>query len=155
MTALLIHAALGLSFLVLFFYCNAHLYRGGWAGARLSALEGLYYVIALASVAVGWYFNTQYVQNFGAQASWAHFTRLLFTNPAAASGAQDLITANVLLFPLWTIVDGRRLRMRQPWIYFVLSLLSFGFAMGLYLAVHERQLRWLHANAADRTAAPR
>jgi hypothetical protein len=46
--------------------------------------------------------------------------------------------------------------MRQPWIYFVLSLLtSFGFAMGLYLAVHERQLRWLDANAADRTAAPR
>ena len=119
-----------MSFLILFFYCNAHLYRGGWAGARLSALEGLYYVIALASVAVGWYFNTQYVQSFGAQASWAHFTRLLFTNPAAASGAQDLITANVLLFPLWTIVDGRRLRMRQPWIYFVLSLLtSFGFAM--------------------------
>jgi len=156
MTALLIHAALGLSFLILFFYCNAHLYRGGWAGARLSALEGLYYVIALASVAVGWYFNTQYVQSFGAQASWAHFTRLLFTNPAAASGAQDLITANVLLFPLWTIVDGRRLRMRQPWIYFVLSLLtSFGFAMGLYLAVHERQLRWLDANAADRTAATR
>jgi hypothetical protein len=38
----------------------------------------------------------------------------------------------------------------------VLSLLtSFGFAMGLYLAVHERQLRWLDANAADRTAAPR
>ena len=150
MTALYIHAALGLFFLALFLYFNAHLYRAGWRGSQVAALEGLYYVIALASVAVGWYFNTQYVQTFGAQASWVHFTRLLFTNPAAASGAQDLITANVLLFPLWTIVDGRRSGMRQPWIYFVLSLLtSFGFAMGLYLAVHERQLRWLRARAAN------
>jgi hypothetical protein len=150
MTALYVHAALGLFFLVLFLYFNAELYRAGWRGSQVSALEGLYYVIALASVAVGWYFNTQYVQTFGAQASWVHFTRLLFTNPAAASGAQDLITANVLLFPLWTIVDGRRSGMRQPWIYFVLSLLtSFGFAMGLYLAVHERQVRWLRARAAN------
>ena len=93
---------------------------------------------------VGWHFNVRYVQTFGAQAGWLHFTRLLFTNPAAASGAQDLITANVLLFPLWTIIDGRRAGMRQPWIYLVLSLLtSFGFAMGLYLAAHERQVRWL------------
>ena len=54
------------------------------------------------------------------------------------------MTTNVLLFPLWTIIDGRRLGLRQPWIYFVISLLtSFGFAMGLYLAAHERQLRWL------------
>jgi hypothetical protein len=32
---------------------------------------------------------------------------------------------------------------RRAWLYFVMSLFtSFGFAMGLYLAAQERQLRW-------------
>ncbi len=146
MNALVIHLTLALAFLALFFYWNAYLYRGGWSGAGTTGIEALYYLIALCSLAAGYYFNAQYVRMYPAEASWVHFTRLLFTNPAAASGAQDLVTTNVLLLPLWTIIDGRRLGLRQPWIYFILSLLtSFGFAMGLYLAAHERQLRWLKA----------
>jgi hypothetical protein len=57
------------------------------------------------------------------------------------------VCTNVILFPLWTIIDGRRLKMKAPWIYFVLSLLtSFGFGFALYLAAHERQIRWLRAH---------
>ena len=146
MTSLLIHAALGLFLLALFFYFNRYLYRPGWSGWRASPLEVIYYLIALASVYAGWYFNVQYVLSYPQQASWMHFTKMLFANPAAASGSQDLITANVLLFPLWTMVDGPRRGMKQSWIYFVLSLFtSFGFAMGLYLAAQERQLRWLRS----------
>ncbi|HTT42084.1 MAG TPA: DUF2834 domain-containing protein [Steroidobacteraceae bacterium] len=146
MNALVIHFALGLAIVALSFYWNAYLYRGTWSGAGMTSLEALYYLIAVCSFAAGYYFNVQYVQTYPHEASWVHFTRLLFTNPAASSGSQDLVTTNVLLFPLWTIVDGRRLGLRQPWIYFIISLLtSFGFAMGLYLAVHERQLRWLKA----------
>jgi hypothetical protein len=144
MTSLLIHAALGALCVVLFFFFNSHLYRSGWSGSRVSPLEALYYLIAIVSVCIGWYFDIQYVQTFPQQASWIHFTQLLFTNPAASSGAQDLIITNAVLFPLWTIIDGARRGMRQPWIYFVLSLFtSFGFAMGLYLAAQERQVRWL------------
>ena len=55
-----------------------------------------------------------------------------------------MLTTNVFLFPLWTIIDGPRRGMKQTWIYFVMSLFtSFGFAMGLYLAAQERQVRWL------------
>ena len=147
MTSLLIHASLGLLFVVLFFYFNAYLYRGGWSGARVSFLEGLYYLIAVTSVCIGWHFNIEYVQTYPQEASWVHFTKLLFTNPAAGSGSQDLITTNAVLFPLWTIIDGPRRGLRQCWIYFVLSLFtSFGFAMGLYLAAQERQLRWAKAH---------
>jgi hypothetical protein len=147
MTSLLIHAGLGLLFLILFFYFNAHLYRGGWNGARVSLLEGVYYLIALTSVCIGWHFNIEYVQAYPTEAGWVHFTKLLFTNPAAGSGSQDLITANVFLFPLWTIIDGPRRGLKQCWIYFVLSLFtSFGFAMGLYLAAQERQLRWVKSH---------
>ena len=38
---------------------------------------------------------------------------------------------------------------RDTWIYFVMSLFtSFGFAMGLYLAAQERQVRWLETSHA-------
>ena len=143
MTSLGIHALLGLLGVAFFFYANAHLYRRDWRGARVTGLEGLYYAIALVSVCLGWYFNQKYQFAYPAQAGWVHFTRQLFDTPAGGSIAQDLIIANAILFPLWTMIDGPRRGMRHAWIYFVMSLFaSFGFSMGLYLAAQERQLRW-------------
>jgi len=143
MTSLLIHAAFGVLSIAVFFYLNAYLYRGSWKGARVSPLEALYYLLAVGSVCTGWYFNVLYVRTYPAEASWIHFTKMLFTNPAAGSGAQDLLVTNALLFPLWTISDGPRRGLRGTWIYFLMSLVtSFGFAMGLYLAAQERQVRW-------------
>jgi uncharacterized protein DUF2834 len=147
MLSLMIHAALGLVTVVLFFRFNGYLYAGGWDGARVSPLEGLYYVLAVGSVCVGWYFDVTYVKTYPAQASWAHFTSMLFTNPAAGSIGQDVIVTNAILFPLWTMIDGPRRGLRGTWIYFTMSLFtSFGFAMGLYLAAQERQVRWLVAH---------
>ena len=148
MTSLLIHAALGALMIGVFFYVNAHLYRNDWAGARVTFLEGLYYVLAVGSVCVGWYFNVQYVLAYPTEQSWVHFTTMLFDNPASGSAGQDMIITNVILFPLWTIIDGRRRGLRGTWVYFTMSLFtSFGFAMGLYLAAQERQLRWLARTA--------
>jgi uncharacterized protein DUF2834 len=146
MTSLAIHATLGALTTVLSFRLNPHLYGRGRAGADVSWLEGLYYALAVGSVCTGWYFNVAYVRAYPAEASWTHFTKMLFTNPAAASGGQDLIVTNVVLFPLWTMTDGPRRGLRGTWIYFTMSLFtSFGFAMGLYLAAQERQARRLAA----------
>lgn len=148
MTSLLVHAALGVVFVGLFFHANAHLYRRDWPGARVSLAEGACYAIALVSVCVGWYFNQKYQFAYPEQAGWIHFTRQLFDTPAGGSIAQDVIAANVLLFPLWTMIDGPRRGMRWTWLYFAMSLFtSFGFAMAMYLAAQERQVRW-NAGAA-------
>lgn len=148
MTSLLIHAGLGVVAVLVFLRLNAHLYRREWAGSGVTWLEGLYYALAVASVCIGWWFNVTYVMTYPAEASWTHFTMMLFTNPASASGGQDLIITNAILFPLWTMIDGPRRGMRGAWIYFLMSLVtSFGFAMGIYLAAQERQVRW---NAAQR-----
>jgi hypothetical protein len=145
--SLIIHAALGALTVALCYRFNAHLYSDDWPGSRVTFLEGVYYALAVGSVCTGWYFNIHYVGAYPAEASWLHFTSMLFDNPAASSAGQDMIVTNVFLFPLWTMIDGPRRGMRRPWIYFVISLFtSFGFAMGLYLAVQERQLRWLAAN---------
>ena len=149
MLSLFIHAALGVLSIALYFRFNAYLYRADWAGSRVTVLEGLYYVVAVGSVCTGWYFNVHYVMAYPAAASWVHFTRMLFENPASSSAGQDMIVTNVFLFPLWTIIDGSRRGLRHTWIYFVISLFtSFGFAMGLYLAAQERQVRWLAARKA-------
>lgn len=148
MLSLLVHAALGLVTIGVFVVVNAHLYRRDWAGSGTSLLEGLYYALAVGSVCTGWYFDVHYVMAYPAEASWAHFTRMLFTNPAAASGGQDLVVTNAVLFPLWTMIDGPRRGLRSAWIYFVMSLFtSFGFSMGLYLAAQERQVRWNASHA--------
>ncbi len=144
MTSLLIHAALGALTIGVFFYANAYLYRRDWTGSDVTFLERLYYAIAIASVCIGWYFNARYVFAYPAEHSWVHFTGMLFTNPASSSIAQDDIVANVLLFPLWTMIDGPRRGLKHTWIYFIMSLFtSFGLAMALYLAAQERQARWL------------
>jgi len=148
MTSLLIHAGLGTLTVVVFFFVNGHLYRHEWSGSRPTFLERLYYVAAVVSVCIGWFFNIRYVGAYPAEASWVHFTKMLFDNPASGSAGQDMIITNVVLFPLWTMIDGPRRGMRGTWVYFTMSLFtSFGFAMGMYLAAQERQLRWLAARA--------
>ena len=143
MTSLIIHAVLGVATTSFVVYRNRRLFRGGWAGSRVTPLEVVFYVTAVASVVLGWYFNVQYVQEFGARASWIHFTKSLFTNWAADSEAQDYLIVSLVLFPLWTIVDGRRRGIRVPWGFFVMSLFtSLGFCMAGYLAFVERQRRY-------------
>ena len=50
--------------------------------------------------------------------------------------------ANVILLPLFTIVDGLRRGIRRPWLYFVSSFFtSFSFPLAFYFATMERQRR--------------
>jgi hypothetical protein len=126
---------------LLILYVNRHLYRGGGSPGT-SALEAFYYAVALAALGIGWYFNIEYLREYRGEAGWWHWTTLLFVNPASASGGQDLIFGNLVLFPLWTILDGRRRHMKMPWLYFPISLVtSYAFAFALFLAIQERHLR--------------
>ena len=143
----LFYMALGLLTIVILVYINRHLFKPGGRAGGVSVLEWVYYLIALAALGVGWYYNLQYMQQYGAQATWSNWTKLLFVNPASASGGQDLLFANVLLLPIWTIIDARRSKMPAGWWYFVMSLItSYAFAFAVFLALRERQLRWNQAS---------
>ena len=146
----LFYVVIGLLSVVLIVYLSRHLFIRGGAAGGVSALEWLYYTVALVALLIGWYFNFQYMRQYGAEGGWWHWTTLLFVNPASASGGQDLIIANLILFPLWTMIDGRRCGMRASWLYFPMSLLtSYAFAIALFMAIRERQLRW---NVATQSA---
>ena len=79
---------------------------------------------------------------FWGPGSWQQFIALGYVNPAAASASQDYTIINVILLPLFTIVDGRRRGIRRPWLFFVASLFtSCAFSYAFYFAAIERQRR--------------
>jgi Terpene cyclase DEP1 len=155
MVSLLVHAVLGLSVIAWIVASNSKVFSRPSSGPSVSPLEAVYYLVGIASVVLGWWFNIHFVQQYAhgstnpiwGPGSWSDYIRLMFTNPAASSASQDYTIANVILLPLFTIVDGYRRGLRHPWLYFVSSLFtSFAFAFAFYFATIERQRR--HAQSA-------
>ena len=154
MISLVVHAIVGLSVIGWIVASNRRVFTRPPGGPPFTALESVYYLVGVASVVLGWYFNIRFVRDyatgtgnpFWGPGSWSDYIRLMFTNPAASSASQDYTIANVVLLPLFTIVDGYRRGLRRPWLYFVCSLFtSFAFAFAFYFATVERQRR--HADA--------
>ena len=149
MTAqLLISGILGIATTAVAFYANRHLFNAGNAAGRVSLLEGIYYVVGVVSIVLGWYFNVRYTHTYH-NANYWNYTKMLFTNWAADSAAQDYIV-NVVLMPLWTIADGTRRGLKWAWIFFVMSLFtSLAFSVAIFLAFMERQWRYNKALAQE------
>jgi hypothetical protein len=156
MVSLIVHAILGVLVIVWIVRANPAVFARPAGGAAFSPLEVVYYVVGVASIALGYYFNHQFVDQYAVAGgnpiwgpgSWQQFIALGYANPAAASASQDYTIVNVILLPLFTIVDGYRRGIRRPWLFFVSSLFTscaFGFAF--YFAVMERQRR--HESAAS------
>lgn len=157
---LIVHAVLAIIVIGLIIWSNPAIFRRPASGPAFSALEIIYYVVGIASVVLGWYFNIKFVQQyadgtgnvFTGSGSWWQFISLGYANPAAGSASQDYTIGNVILLPLFTIVDGYRRGVRRPWLYFVSSLFtSFAFAWAFYLATVERQR--LHEKSRQAVAA--
>jgi len=140
--SLVFFAVLGAITTAVAFMANRRLFWNRSSGA-MTTLERLYYVVGGCSLVLGWYFNIRYTNLYGHRANYVNYTKLLFTNWAADSAAQDYVIVNVVLLPLWTIVEGRRRGLRAAWIFFVMSLFtSLAFSVAMYLAFMERQLRY-------------
>ncbi len=153
MTAsLVIFGILGVASTAVAFAANRRLFVDGAAG-RVTVLEGVYYVVGVTSLLLGWYFNVRYTHLYGHRANYVNYTKMLFTNWAADSAAQDYIIVNVVLLPLWTIVEGSRRGVKLAWIFFVMSLFtSLAFAVAMFLAFMERQLRYNRSLVPSNTA---
>jgi hypothetical protein len=156
MISLLVHAILGLTIIGWIVASNRRVFTRPSGGPQFTRLECVYYVVGVVSVALGWYFNIRFVRDYSdgsgnpiwGPGSWSNYIRLMFTNPAASSASQDYTIANVVLLPLFTIVDGYRRGLRRPWLYFVSSLFtSFAFAFAFYFATTERLRRHAHFRA--------
>jgi hypothetical protein len=147
MVALLVHAILGVITIAIVIKVNPAVFRRAPEGPQLSALEIVYWVVGIASLPICWYFNIRFVYEYAAnpfwgQGDWSQFIAMGFANPASSSQCADYTIGNVILLPLFTIIDGRRRGIRRPWLYLVTSFFtSFAFAWAFYLATVERQRR--------------
>jgi hypothetical protein len=138
---LLIFGVLGVVTTAMAFAYNKRLFGAGGAG-RVTPLELLFYLFGCISLGLGWYFNVRYT-HADHHSTYVSYTKALFDNWASDSAAQDYIMVNLVLLPIWSIVDGYRRKMRVPWIFFVMSLFtSLAFSMAFYLAFVERQIRY-------------
>ncbi|MDT5177010.1 MAG: hypothetical protein QOJ95_1208 [Mycobacterium sp.] len=162
MVSLIVHAILGVLVILWIVRANPQIFARPAGGSAFSALEIVYYVIGVASIALGYYFNHQFVAQYAVPGgnpiwgpgSWQQFIALGYVNPAAASASQDYTIINVILLPLFTIVDGYRRGIRRPWLFFISSLFtSCAFAYAFYFAVIERQRRHEKAATALHTIA--
>lgn len=160
MISLVAHAILGLLVIGLIVVSNRRVFTRPAEGPMFTPLECVYYAVGIASVVLGWYFNVRFVVEnasaggnlFHGPGSYPNFIRLQFANPAAGSAAEDYLIANIVLLPLFTIVDGYRRGLRRPWLYFVCSFFtSFSFPLAFYFATIERQRR--HAVRRELTTA--
>lgn len=151
MISLIVHALLGVAVVWRVVRANPSVFRRPGSGPLVSPLELALYAVGLVSIGIGWYFNIRFVTEntdgwvtnpFVGDGSWEQYVRLMFDNPAAGSASGDFITANVVLLPLVTIIGGRRLGLRKPWLFFVVTLFaSFSFGWAFYAATAERQRR--------------
>jgi hypothetical protein len=160
MVSLIVHGILGVLVIVWIVRANQHVFARPTGGAMFSPLEIAFYVIGVVSVVLGYYFNHQFVDQYAVEGgnpfwgpgSWQQFIALGYVNPAAASASQDYTIINVVLLPLFTVVDGYRRGIRRPWLFFVSSLFtSCAFAYAFYFAVVERQHRQATASTAEGT----
>jgi hypothetical protein len=147
MVALLVHAILGVITIAIVIKMNPAIFKRVPDGPQLSTLEIVYWVVGIASLPICWYFNIRFVYEYAAnpfwgQGDWSQFIAMGFANPASSSQCADYTIGNVILLPLFTIIDGRRRGIRRPWLYLVSSFFtSFAFAWAFYLATAERQRR--------------
>ena len=150
MVSLLVHALLGVAVLAFIVRSNSAIFTRFQTGPQVSALELFYYLVGVASIALGYYFNYHYVQEYvipssnpiWGPGSWQEFITLGYTNPAASSASEDYTIMSLLIFPVFAIVDGRRRGIKHAWLYIGFILFaSSAFAWAFYLATAERQRR--------------
>lgn len=150
MVSFVVHALLGVVVLVVIVKANPAIFARFKTGSQVSALEVFYYVVGVASIALGYYFNYQYVRDYSTPSSnpiwgpgsWQEFIALGYVNPAAGSASQDYTIMSLLIFPVFAIVDGRRRGIKHAWLYCgFLLFASSAFAWAFYLATAERQRR--------------
>ena len=159
MVPLIAHALVGIAAIVAIVVLNPHIFKQP-AAPKLSLLEAVYYLAGIAATVLGYYFNVRYINEYAHSAvhnpiwgpgSWAEFIRLGYVNPAASNASEDYTIISVILLPLFTIIDGRRRGIRQPWLYFMFVLTaSSAFSLAFYLATVERQRRLTASETPER-----
>ncbi len=107
--------------------------------SRDRLLIRLYLLVAAGALIATWSQNLRFF--LGEEGGGlGDFVSAAYANPAAASLTNDVL---FMVAAAWILiwVEGRRLRVRHLWIYFVLSgVVAVSVAFPLFLAVRQRAI---------------
>jgi hypothetical protein len=96
-------------------------------------------VTAVIGICVTWYFNLQFIEQYGGF-SLTKFVTDNYVNAASASITNDLFVA-VFTFLFGSFFEARRIGMRHWWIYPILTFaVAIAFAFPLFMLMRERCL---------------
>jgi hypothetical protein len=99
----------------------------------------LYALLALAALIGCWSNNLQY-KRLGFFASNVHFWEETFANPASRSITVDLMFLTLAAVS-WMVLEARRLRMPQVWIYVLVGILiAISVSFPAFLIHRQRAL---------------
>jgi hypothetical protein len=110
---------------------------------KFSKLAIFYGLFCIPGAIIPWYFNLQYSFAKGALLSPAELIVGGFVTPLASSLTSDFLIGTIPVL-IWMVIEARRLKMRNPWAYVLLTfLIAFAFACPLFLMLREMKLQTL------------
>lgn len=102
-------------------------------------LQIIYLTLALAGIVLTWYYNISFFIE-AEDPSMSNFIALTGTTLPAQSINADIAIAS-FSFLIWMTIEGRRLKMKRIWTYWVATfLVAFAFSFPLFLYFRERTL---------------
>src|SRR5262245_50788627 len=101
-------------------------------------MKWIYLIAALVGTVLPLWFFIPFLMDHGLDAQLV--TSQLFANQISSGFAMDILVSALILW-LFVLVEGRRLLMRQLWIYVICTLLvGVSLAFPLFLFFRQRQI---------------
>ena len=105
--------------------------------SKLKLLIPIYLSLSILGLVITWYYNFQY---FAASENiyFSTYLETLLVNPATTAVTIDIYIV-ALVFSIWVFSESKRVNMKWPFLYVVLSFgVGLAFAFPLFLAMRER-----------------
>jgi hypothetical protein len=106
----------------------------------MSGIRSLYLVLTIAGLAMPWYFNFQFIEQYGGGFNIQQFMADSSLNAASKSLGWDLMIA-CLAGLSWIYFESKRLGMKYFWVYILLAFgIAYAFAFPLFLFMRQGKL---------------
>jgi len=107
---------------------------------RLPTIAWVYLIFSIIGAITTWRYNLMAARE-PSGLSPVDFVRVGFQGSALLGSVASDFWVGSLASVVWMMVEARRLSMRRPWIYLVLTLMiAWAFSFPLFLFMRERRL---------------
>lgn len=108
---------------------------------QLPIIAWVYLGFSIIGAVTTWRYNLMALHDLGRLPPPVDFVRVGFEGSAILGSLASDFWVGSLASLVWMVVEARRLQMRRPWVYVVLTfLIAWAAALPLFLFMRERRL---------------